>query len=218
MKRIVTVPLVLVSLALPTTSCATGEAGPTPAADGCEEVLGSSGIKWVENHVAEDTGETIERSGLDLKKNREEYLKQMKSWDPQDTHWSSELCTMSKFSSGKNKTLRIEFGPSSVPFDFDTKNSKGVTTVVNGDVKLHQVEDAQEVTHYGIYVKCKIPGTPPQQASRTPLAGVLTDTLTNGTSPGAHMTYLLRSTRAVVSNLQCENKPVIPANLPTSTQ
>jgi hypothetical protein len=218
MKRISAIPLILASLALPVTSCSTGAGEPQSTPDGCEEVLGSSGIKWVNDHATGDTGETIERSTMSLKESREEYLKQMQSWDPEGAHWASELCTMRKFSSGKNAVLRIEFGPSSTPFDFDTKGSEGTTTLVNSDVKLHQVKDHREVTHYGIYVKCKMPGTPPHQASRTPLAGVLTDTLTEDTSADAHVTYLLRSARAVVRSLECENKPVVPVNYPTSKQ
>ncbi|TWF84858.1 hypothetical protein FHX78_111800 [Streptomyces capillispiralis] len=155
---------------------------------------------------------------MSLKESREEYLKQMQSWDPEGTHWSSELCTMSKSGAGKNAVLRIEFGPSSTPFDFDSKGSEGTTTLVNSDVRLHQVKDHREVTHYGIYVKCKMPGTPPHQASRTPLAGVLTDTLTENTSTEAHVTYLLRSTRAVVKSLECENKPTVPVSYPAPKQ
>ncbi|MFI6208715.1 hypothetical protein ACIBAI_20295 [Streptomyces sp. NPDC051041] len=218
MKRIAIIPLILTSLVLSVTSCAADEKQPTSAADGCKEVLGPSGIKWVESHAAVDKGETVERDGVNLEENREEYFKQMNSWDPKGYHWSSELCTMSAFTSGKNKVFRIEFGPSSVPFDFDKRSSEGVTTTVNKDVKLHQAKDAQGVTRYGIYVKCKVPGTPPQQESKTPLAGVLTDTLTEGTASDDHVTYLLRSTRAVANSLKCENKPVIPANFSAPKQ
>ncbi|MEU9356072.1 hypothetical protein AB0D65_35000 [Streptomyces griseoloalbus] len=219
MKRIAAIPLILASLAFPVvTSCSTRANEPHSAPDGCEEVLGSSGIKWVHDHATGDAGETIERSTMSLKESREGYLKQMESWDPEGTHWSSELCTMRKFTSGKNAVLRIEFGPSSTPFNFNTKGSEGTTELVNPDVKLHQVKDHREITHYGIYVKCKMPGTPPHQASTTPLAGVLTDTLTEGTTADARVTYLLRSTRAVVRSLKCENKPVVPVSFPTSKQ
>ncbi|MFI8190291.1 hypothetical protein ACIF8T_16035 [Streptomyces sp. NPDC085946] len=211
MNRMTVISLVLASLVLPVTSCTTGESQPSPAADGCEETLGTSGIKWVEDHAATDEGESVDRSGMKLKESRSEYLKQMDSWNPDGSHWSAELCSMSTFSSGKNKVFRLEFGPSSVPFDFDTKSDGGITTAVNDDVKLHQSKDARGVTRYGVYVKCQVSGNPARQASMTPLAGVLTDTLTSGTTPEDHVTYLLRSTKAVVKSLTCENKPVVPA-------
>ncbi len=122
---------------------------------------------------------------------------------------------MSASEPGESKSLNIEFGPSSTPFDFDKrKKVDGFVTIVNEDVKLHQRKDPKSVTHYGIYVKCEIPGTPPDQEDITPLAGVLTDTLTENTAETIHMTYLLRSTKVVVDSLGCENNPSIPSRPP----
>ncbi|BFO15823.1 hypothetical protein SHKM778_22110 [Streptomyces sp. KM77-8] len=88
-------------------------------------------------------------------------------------------------------------------------------TRANEDVKLDLTKDFKGVTHYGVYVRCKIPGTPLEQENITPLAGVLTDTLTEGTSEATRITHLLHSTRVMVDSLGCENKPSIPSRPPS---
>ncbi len=169
-------------------------------------------MEWAQKEAG---GEELERSGVSLHSAREEYYRQMDPWDPEASRWESELCTMSAGTPGDRKFLKLEFGPSSLPFDFDDKKKPdGVVTITNEDVKLHVTKDFKGVTHFGIYVKCKIPGTSPRQGNITPLAGVLTDTLTEGASQTTHLTHLLHSTRVMVDSLGCENNPSIPSHPP----
>ncbi|MFI6929934.1 hypothetical protein [Streptomyces sp. NPDC050287] len=217
MKRISGISFVLVALALTATSCTADDDASISPADGCEETLGDSGIKWVESHADLPGGSDLDRGGVDLKEARAQHYQQMESGGSDEPHWSSELCTLTTFDAGKKKELKVEFGPSSLPFDFHTESTqKGIVTPVNSDVKLHQVEDAKGVAQYGVYVKCKIPGTSPRQETETPLAGVMTDTLTSGTSVRDHMKYVLRSARAMADALDCQNEPTIPADPPDS--
>ncbi|MFD3498549.1 hypothetical protein [Streptomyces sp. NPDC058678] len=202
-------------LILTTTSCTSDDDPSDSATDGCEQTLGESGVKWIESHTG-GSG-SLERGGMSLQDARDEYNKQMDSWDPDGHHWASELCTLKADSSSKG--LKIEFGPSSLPFDFQVKSAaEGVLTPVNSAVRLHQVKDSQGVTQYGVYVKCKVLGNPSEQESLTPLAGLMTDTLTSGTSARDHMTYLLRSARAMADVVECRNKPTIPTEPPASVR
>ncbi|MET8023183.1 hypothetical protein [Streptomyces avermitilis] len=159
----------MAALFLTATSCSTEGDASTSAADGCEEALGDSGIEWVESHADVAGGGELDRGGVDLKDARAQHYKQMESGGSDGSHWSSELCTITAFDAGKKKELKVEFGPSSLPFDFQTKGAEeGTITPVNSDVKLHQVEDSRGVVQYGIYVKCKIPGTSSRQETETP--------------------------------------------------
>ncbi|WP_328506022.1 hypothetical protein [Streptomyces sp. NBC_00391] len=221
MTRISAVSLAIAALLLTATSCTTEESPSTTAADGCEEALGDSGVKWVESHADLADGDDLDRGGVDLEEARAQHYKQMEDGgsDEYQYHWSSEICKMIAFDAGESKELRLEFGPSSLPFDFEKKETQeGTITPVNSDVKLHQVDDYKGVVQYGVYVKCKISGTSPRQEMENPLAGVMTDTLTSGTSDRDHMKYLLRSARAMVDALDCENKPTIPAEPPAAVQ
>ncbi|WP_405614815.1 hypothetical protein [Streptomyces sp. NBC_00076] len=219
MKRIPGVSVALVSLVLTVASCTAVDGAAKSPADGCEETLGAEGIKWAENHADLPGGSDLDRGGVDLKEARAQHYKQVGSGGSDGPHWSSELCTLTYFDAGKKKELKVEFGPSSLPFDFQAKSVEdGVFTPVNSNVKLHEVDDYKGVPKYGVYVKCKIPGTSPRQAAKTPLAGVMTDTLTTGTSARDHMKYLLRSARAMTAALECQNNPTIPAEPPAALQ
>ncbi|MFJ9820954.1 hypothetical protein ACIRU3_37955 [Streptomyces sp. NPDC101151] len=55
------------------------------------------------------------------------------------------------------------------------------------------MQDAKGVTRYGVHVRCGIPGARPGRETRTSPAGVLSGTLTRGTSARDHEKYLLRS-------------------------
>ncbi|MFC4608365.1 hypothetical protein ACFO9E_11120 [Streptomyces maoxianensis] len=219
MTRFSAISLAVTALVLTATSCSSGDDTSTSAADGCEEALGDSGVEWVESHTDVDGGGELDRGGVDLEEARAQHYKQVESGGSDGSHWSSELCAMTAFDAGKKKELRVEFGPSSLPFDFQVKGAEdGTVTPVNSDVKLHQVEDSKGVVQYGVYVKCKIPGTAPDQETETPLAGVMADTLTSGTSARDHMKYLLHSARAMADALDCQNKPTIPAEPPAAVQ
>ncbi|WP_200307288.1 hypothetical protein [Streptomyces adelaidensis] len=221
MTRILAVSLATAALFLTATSCTTEESPSTTAADGCEEALGDSGVKWVESHADIADGDDLDRGSVDLKEARAQHYKQLEDGgsDEYQQHWSSEICKMITYGAGKSKELRLEFGPSSLSFYFEEKGKQeGVITPVNSGVKLHQVDGYKGVIHYSVYVKCKIPGTSPRQEMENPLAGVMTDTLTSGTSDRDHMKYLLRSARAMADALDCENKPTIPAEPPAAVQ
>ncbi|MGA5127989.1 hypothetical protein ACPCAG_32385 [Streptomyces pseudogriseolus] len=210
-RRVIAASFIATGLAFSVTSCSTDDEKAKPAS-GCEEVLGAAGLEWVQEKAQADD---IERGGVNLDEFRREYYRQMKPWKPNAQRWESEVCTIKSTELGDGKKLTIEFGPSSTPFDFDEKkNPDGTVTPVNADLKLQQVRDFKDVTHYGVYVKCKVSGTSPRQEIVTPLAGVMTDTLTAGTSDAVHMRHLLRATQAVVDLLGCENDPSIPATPP----
>ncbi|MDX3589029.1 hypothetical protein [Streptomyces europaeiscabiei] len=166
-------------------------------------------------------GGELDRGGVDLEEARAQHDKQLESGGSDGSHWSSELCTTTAFDAGKKKELRVQFGPSSLPLDFQVEGSEdGTITPVHSDVKLHQAEDYKGVVQYGVYVKCTIPGTSPDQETETPLTGVMTDTLTltSGTSARNHIKYLLHSARAMADALDCRNKPTIPAEPPAAVQ
>lgn len=212
MKRYITTSLIAAVLAFSVTSCSTGEKQATPT-DGCREVLGTAGLKWAQEEARTDG---VERGGVTMAELRRQYYRQMNPWKPNSQRWESEVCTITSTEVGDGKKLTIEFGPSSTPFDFDQqqKTPDGTVTPVNADVKLQQVKDFKNVTRYGIYVKCKMAGTSPRQEIITPLGGVLTDTLTGGTSDAERVRHLLRATQAVVELLDCENNPSVPATPP----
>ena len=211
MRRCITASLIAAGLAFSVTSCSAEEQQATPT-DGCEEVLGTAGLEWVHESARADA---VGRGGVTLDEFRRQYYSQMDRWRPNAQHWEAELCTITSTKIGAEKKLTIEFGPSSTPFDFDQKQTPdGTVTPVNSDVKLQQVKDFKNVTRYGIYVKCKMAGTSPRQEIITPLGGVLTDTLTGGTSDADRVQHLLSATQAVVELLGCENNPSIPATPP----
>jgi len=219
MTRISGISVALVALVLTATSCTAHDDASKMPADGCEEILGDAGIKWVESHADLAADDDLDRGGVDLKEARAQYYKQTEAEGSDGPHWSSDLCTLTTFDAGKKKELKVEFGPSSLPFDFQAKGAEGgVVTPINSNVKLHQVDDYKGVPKYGVYVKCEIPGTSARQAAKTPLAGVMTDTLTTGTSAREHMKYLLRSARAMADALECQNKPTIPGEPPAALQ
>ncbi|MGX1154265.1 hypothetical protein [Streptomyces sp. F-7] len=210
-RRVIAASFLATGLAFSVTSCSADEEQAKPAS-GCEEVLGTAGLEWVQESAQADD---IERGGVTLDGLRREYYRQMNPWKPNAQRWESEVCTITSTELGDTKKLTIEFGPSSTPFDFDErKTPDGIVTPVNADVKLQQVKDFKDVTHYGVYVKCKVPGTSPRQELVTPLGGVMTDTLTDGTSDAAHVRHLLRATQAVVDSLGCENDPSVPSKPP----
>ncbi|MDT6987792.1 hypothetical protein ACFSUJ_25380 [Streptomyces lusitanus] len=210
-RRVIAASFIATGLAFSVTSCSADKEQAKPAS-GCEEVLGAAGLEWVQEKAQADD---IERGGVNLDEFQREYDRQMKPWKPTAQRWESEVCTITSTKLGDGKKLTIEFGPSSTPFDFDERETPdGVVTPVNADVKLQQVKDFKDVTHYGVYVKCKVSGTSSRQEIVTPLAGVLTDTLTDGVSDAARIRHLLRATQAVVNSLGCENDPSVPATPP----
>lgn len=113
MTRISAVSLAIAALLLTATSCTTEESPSTTAADGCEEALGDSGVKWVESHADLADGDDLDRGGVDLEEARAQHYKQMEDGgsDEYQYHWSSEICKMIAFDAGESKELRLEFGP-----------------------------------------------------------------------------------------------------------
>ncbi|MEU1708254.1 hypothetical protein ABZ478_23240 [Streptomyces sp. NPDC005706] len=216
MIRPIPASLLLAALVMAATSCSAETDNPDRAADSCAAVLGESGVKWIKGNVAKNQVRDLDWEGDKLGRARDQYRRQMESWDPDGQHWESEVCTVSRSRYPVSKRLMLEFGPSSLAFDAPMGAGNGKVTPVNSDVFLHQVSDYRGDTHYGVYVKCKIKGTPERQGTRTPLAGVLTDTLTRGTSDREHMSYLLHATRVMVRTLDCQNKPSVPTTAPAT--
>ncbi|MEU1459910.1 hypothetical protein ABZ467_04295 [Streptomyces sp. NPDC005727] len=217
MIRPIPASLLLAALVMATTSCSAETENPDRAAANCAAVLGESGVKWIKGNVAKTQVQDLNWDGDGLGRAREQYNRQMESWDPDGQYWESEVCTVSRAPFPVSKRLMLEFGPSSLAFDAPMGgHGNGEVTPVNSDVFLHQRRDSSGVTHYGVYVRCKIKGTPERQETRTPLAGVLSDTLTKGTSDREHMSYLLHATRVMVRSVDCRNKPLVPTKAPAA--
>ncbi|BFO15824.1 hypothetical protein SHKM778_22120 [Streptomyces sp. KM77-8] len=122
-ENLVVASLVATSLFLTLTACSADEEQAKSAADGCAELLGKSGMEWAHGETGADE---LERSGVSLDSAREEYYRQMDPWKPKASRWESELCTMSA-ASGEGGSLKIEFGPSSLPLILTTKRSPTVS-------------------------------------------------------------------------------------------
>ncbi|MFE6755155.1 hypothetical protein ACFVDQ_16325 [Streptomyces sp. NPDC057684] len=207
----------LVALALAAASCSSGGDSTAAPKGGCEEVLGEAGVGWVGQKSGRELTAEESAGPVDLKGARVDYYEQLKAYDPDEEHSGTELCSIRRYESGKERAFTVEFGPSSTGFDFKVDGVGGEKTAnLNADVRLHQRKTVNGVEQYGVYVRCKIPGTPPRQLDRTPLAGVMTDTLTGDSSARTHMKQLLYAARTMVRALDCDNKPVVPADPPSS--
>ncbi|MFC9456410.1 hypothetical protein [Streptomyces sp. NPDC056983] len=204
-----------IMMALVVTACTDGgkEAGSPRSA--CGEALGTAGVAWFERKAGKLEVDA-DNSSTDLKEARSEYYKQMNPYDPDAQNWAAEICDVRRYVSGRERVFTLVYGPSSVPFNSDSGEEDGTMTSLNSDVKLHQRQDVHGKVEYGVYVRCKVSGTPPQQLDETPLAGVMTDTLTGDTSAREHMKHLLHSTQVMARALACQNKPAIPSEPPSS--
>ncbi|MFK4224220.1 hypothetical protein [Streptomyces sp. NPDC019890] len=190
----------------------------------CNELLGNAGLKWIE----ERTGGKVRLKVVDdLKKARSLFYQQVENWGPDDsgarTFLRADTCLARTDVTNAEKQLEIRYGPSyfrfDAPFDKASEVSPAQTvTPVNSTVKLVHGKDRDGMVRYRVYVKCKIPGTSPKQENEVPIEGQLTDTLTGDTGARVHLTHLLHSAKVMADNLDCQNKPVVPAEPPASVK
>lgn len=226
MRRALALPA-LASLLLVASAC-TNESGDSTAAkeSTCKELLGDAGLKWLEDRTR-GPGKARLKSTDDLKTARSLFYKQVESWDRDSTGIPSfvtaDVCKARTEVADSGKQLKILYGPSLFPFDFPFDENSEVSamptvTPVNSAVKLVHGKDGDGTVSYRVYVKCKIPGTSAKQENEVPIEGELADTLTGDTSARVHFTHLLHSAQVMADNLDCQNKPTIPAEPPASVK
>ncbi|MFF0064130.1 hypothetical protein ACFYRC_21745 [Streptomyces sp. NPDC005279] len=227
MRRALSLP-VLASLLLGAVACTTGEKkGDSSAEDAtCNELLGEAGLMWLEGRTG-GPGKVRLKNTDDLKKARSLFYDQVENWGPDDsgvpTFVDADVCRARTDVENPKKELALRYGPSVLPFDFPFGVASGVTpaptvTPVNSAVKLVHGKDRDGRLSYRVYVKCKIPGMPTKQENEIPIEGELTDTLTGDTGARVHLTHLLHSAKVVADSFGCQNKPVVPAEPPTSVK
>ncbi|MGW0142648.1 hypothetical protein [Streptomyces calvus] len=187
----------------------------------CEKLLGKSGVEWVKNNTAGETGVSADSDTLENA--RSLFHKQARSWasstEEVPNFSNSELCRVVKTQSSSGASLSIRYGASVVPFDhpFDQDMPFAparTVTPVNTDVKLVHGKDSKGKSKYYVYVRCQVEGALPAQKDEVPLEGSMTDSLTEKESADAHLKHLLHSARAVVRVFQCQNTPKVPTSKP----
>ncbi|MFI1940569.1 hypothetical protein ACH44C_25885 [Streptomyces purpureus] len=235
MRRLAT--LAALTVVLLCASACTSDKGKNTNADAapddstCNELLGDAGLKWLKEHTGDKARLKVEH---DLKTARsafhqqiENYYRKAKKQGPKDplAHMFQKayVCTSKTDFTKRGTELEIQYGPAATAFDHDLSHpSRGgfklVETPVNSDVKLVHMTDPGGTISYILHVKCKISGTPAEQANEIPLEGMMIDTLTDETSSRIHYTHLLHSAKVVADTFGCENKPVVPAEPPASVK
>ncbi|WP_328725474.1 hypothetical protein [Streptomyces sp. NBC_00259] len=203
----------------------------TPDDSTCKQLLGDAGLKWLKERTGDKAGLKVES---DLKTARslfhqqiENFYRKAKEPGPKDplANWfqKAEVCESKKDFTKRGKELEILYGPAATAFDHNVNRAsnggfKIAETPVNSDVKLVDMTDPGGKISYTLQVKCKIPGTPAEQANEIPLEGQMLDTLTGETSARIHYTHLLHSAKVVANTFGCENKPAVPTEPPASVK
>ncbi|MER6999261.1 hypothetical protein [Streptomyces sp. NPDC000410] len=227
MRRFATLAT-LTAILLSASACTTdknADEEATPDDSTCKELLGESGLNWLEDRTG---GKARLKVKEDLKSARALFYRQVENEYPEASKYpmfrKATVCRSRTGATNPQKELEIRVGPSFFPFDTDfdetsRSGEKTIETPVNSDVKLVLGKDwDRSTTLYRVYVTCKIPGTPAQQANEIPIEGTMTDTLTGETSLRVHYTHLLQSAKVMADNFGCENKPVVPAEPPASVK
>ncbi|MEV4684775.1 hypothetical protein [Streptomyces kurssanovii] len=188
-------------------------------AKACREILGDAGVGWLQDGVGKG-GELTMSSTNDLEDARLSFRSQLRDWTPErkgTPYYSApSFCTATD---GFGE-FSLEFGPSILPLDapISGENEDGlIVTPVNSDVRLLLKLGAVDVS-YHVFVGCKIPGTPAQQKNDVPLEGQMRDGVNGNSSARVHFTHLLHSAKVMTKAIGCENKPVIPAEPPSSVK
>ncbi|CAL9437827.1 hypothetical protein [Streptomyces sp. enrichment culture] len=201
-------------------ACATGEKGQEVNGDvaACEEFLGEDALAWMKRQALPD--DLLLESEADLDKTRAEFQRWMREWRPGDTPSAfpyAYVCSARKQDQRKwFHTLSYTQPP--LWFDEIPSEVGSSGTRVNRDVWLTRKTDQRGLRFYYIYLRCQVPGAPPEQGRQLPVMGVLTDSLTGDKNPRLHYTHLLHSARVMVEALGCTNKPVVPAQPPASVK
>lgn len=225
-----TLPIAVMALVLLTGACTSGNDGGDATADAtaeqaaCGELLGDAGVKWVESRTG-GAGSVRMTSHHDLEKARSMLSGQIKNWEPGRKgipfYAESDVCRVTAAADGPGSELALDYRPSILPFDAPitgSTDSELTETPVNSDVRLlRRVADGDDV-QYVVFVTCKLPGTPAQQENAVPIEGRMTDTLTGDTGTRTRFTHLLHSAQVMTGKLDCQNKPVIPAEPPASVK
>ncbi|AIV33896.1 hypothetical protein NI25_10665 [Streptomyces sp. CCM_MD2014] len=66
--------------------------------------------------------------------------------------------------------------------------------------------DDDGTLEYSVYVKCQVSDASPGQERGVPIEGTMRDALTGDTDTNTHLTYLLKSARAVVDDFSCKKR------------
>ncbi|MDA4895826.1 hypothetical protein [Streptomyces sp. CCM_MD2014] len=201
----------LVGLLIATTACDAGtKNSSSPSA--CERLLGQSGIAWLERSRGQEA-DSSERGGL--KDAKEDFYRYARDWKPGSDKTPAFLRTeVCRFStpdkSNEQRALSLSYGASILPFDYPFNEEKDIyssvsVVSVNSDVKL-VTRDDDGTLEYSVYVKCQVSDASPGQERGVPIEGTMRDALTGDTDTNTHLTYLLKSARAVVDDFSCKKR------------
>ncbi|MEU6706254.1 hypothetical protein [Streptomyces wuyuanensis] len=207
------------------------DADAAPDDSTCRELLGDAGLKWLEERTGDKARLKVEddlNSARSLfRRQIQNFYRKAKQQSPEDPlarlFQKADVCESKKDSTKRGKEFEIQYGPAATTFDRDLGDSSDggftyIETPVNSDVKLIRMTNPWGTISYTVNIKCKIPGTPAEQANEIPLEGLMLDSLTGETSTRVHYTHLLHSAKVVADAFGCENKPVVPATPPASVK
>ncbi|GAA3490297.1 hypothetical protein GCM10018987_43800 [Streptomyces cremeus] len=167
-------------------------------ADNVESVAQSMGQKEI---TYENTGVTLGRLTADLPT-------AARSWRPGDDYYARELapCVFGPAKSGRNLTMKV--GWFGTPFQVLEKKWHRAGGNVLSDWWIHDGD-----SRYAF--PCKIRGSHPQQQEQIPLSVRLNAKNLDSFSPELRGRVAATVARTMASQLQCANKPHIPARLTT---
>ncbi|HET6861309.1 MAG TPA: hypothetical protein VFH94_29940 [Streptomyces sp.] len=192
------------------------------SASACTEVLGSAGVGWLKTRVGSDQ---LVMSKTDSKEQARDLInKQMRGWEPKDSadpydplrFADSRICMAREKGAASERYFSVRYDASQFPFS-EIPGAEGEASAPGtSDVKFAARNDRGHPTAYTVYFKCAIPGARPEQKDQLPITAIMTDSLTGNQDAGIHFRHLLHSVQVMARTLDCQNKPDIPAEAPSS--
>lgn len=219
MKRNFSAPLLAMLLGVGACSPGTSSESTDDNAATCEDMLGNAGIDWLKERTGPDRLRM--ESDVDLAEARSLFYSQMRNWDPKNTKYfpfaHADMCLAKRKGVGE-EFFTLRYTRSRGPLSRVTVQEGFTKTPVNADVALTHGNMPTVGDIYTVYIRCQIPGAPAEQKERLPVTGEIIDTLTGDTNARVHFTHLLHSAKVMADNLDCQNKPTIPAQPPASVK
>ncbi|WP_434597299.1 hypothetical protein [Streptomyces sp. A5-4] len=217
------------TILLTVSACSSGEAKSDPESvtaesRTCEEVLGDAGVDWLKDKAGSDR--LLMRETNDQQQARALIYKQMRSWEPKDSadtydpysFTDAHVCGAGKKDDESGAKFNLRYDASQYPFSEIPGDEGKAPAPGNADVKFAVRQDRGSSTAYTVYFKCAIPGARPEQEEQLPIAAIMTDTLTGDRDSGVHFRHLLHSVQVMARTLDCQNKPDIPTEPPSSVK
>ncbi|MDJ0465151.1 hypothetical protein [Streptomyces sp. H27-C3] len=190
----------------------------------CKEVLGSVGTDWLKTRVGND--QLVMHKTNNKEQARDLFNKQMRSWEPKDSadpyaplrFADAQICVASKKGTASDGKFNLRYDASQYPFSEIPGNEGKAPAPGNSDVKFAARQERGSPTAYTVYFKCAIPGARSEQEEQLPVAAIMTDSLTGDRDAGVHFRHLLHSVQVMTRTLDCQNKPDVPTEPPSSVK